>query len=156
MNNSVFSIISFHNSWKLMCKSHCEHSLTRSHFLDVTQCSPNALPWHPKNGCEGDYCEQRWQENVICNLRVNFGDIKWDNFLTFESKDDKVAFQGTSSFTNKKGIWNSTKDKLIINKIIIIIKIINNNFNKTVPVTGCLSWCTIRCFVCLQSTIKVK
>ena len=48
-------------------------------------------------------------------------------FLTFESKDDKVAFQGTSSFTNKKGIWNSTKDKLIINKIIIIIKIINNN-----------------------------
>ena len=77
-------------------------------------------------------------------------------FLTFESKDDKVAFQGTSSFTNKKGIWNSTKDKLIINKIIIIIKIINNNYNKTVPVTGCLSWCTIRCFVCLQSTIKGK
>ena len=79
-----------------MCKSHCEHSLPHSRFLDVTQRSPNALPWHPKNGCEGDYCEQRWQENVICNPRVNFGDTM-RQFLTFESKDDKVAFQGTTN-----------------------------------------------------------
>ena len=30
-------------------------SLPRSRFLDVTQCSPKRVAWHPKNGCEGDY-----------------------------------------------------------------------------------------------------
>ena len=54
-------------------------------------------------------------------------------FLTLESKDDKVAFSERLLSRTKKAYEIQQKDKLII------IKIINNNYNKTVPVTGCLS-----------------
>ena len=60
-------------------------------------------------------------------------------FLTLESKDDKVAFSERLLSQTKKAYEIQQMDKLIINKIIIIIIIINNNYNKTVPVTGCLS-----------------
>ena len=51
----------------------------------------------------------------------------------------KLLFKERLLLQTKKAYEIQQMDKLIIIKIIIIIKIVNNNYNKTVPVTGCLS-----------------
>ena len=83
-------------------------SLPRSHFLDVTQCSPKRVAWHPKNACEGDYTflcvVMKWYREVFLTAEKEI----WCNFyITQKRRLTSYTMKGREVTKNKTHLQES-------------------------------------------------